>query len=179
MVKLCEAAAQRRMPIFLYGGAPEVAAELSKVLTEKIPNLKIAGAISPPFAARDDNDPTLRAEIEQINSSGAKLVFVALGAPKQELFMHRYASRIAPVQVGVGAAFNFHAGKVPQAPTWMQDRGLEWLYRFCAEPRRLWSRYLFYNPYFIVRLGLQRIGLDGPSRELARQNAPDAQEKHA
>jgi N-acetylglucosaminyldiphosphoundecaprenol N-acetyl-beta-D-mannosaminyltransferase len=171
MLKLCEAAAQKGLPVFLYGGAPEVAAELSKVLAQRFPALKLAGAISPPFQPRADDDPTLRAEIEQMNSSGAKIVFVALGAPKQELFMQRHAARIAPVQIGVGAAFNFHAGKISQAPGWMQDSGLEWMYRFCAEPRRLWSRYLFYNPYFVVRLGLQKLGLDGPSREMARQES--------
>ncbi|HYF50304.1 MAG TPA: WecB/TagA/CpsF family glycosyltransferase [Planctomycetota bacterium] len=171
MLKLCEAAAHKGIAIFLYGGTPDVASQLSEALTSRIAGLKIAGAISPPFQARADDDPTLLAEIQQMNSSGAKLVFVALGAPKQELFMHRHAARIAPLMVGVGAAFNFHAGKVPQAPPWMQDRGLEWLYRFCAEPRRLWSRYLFYNPYFIARLMLQRIGLDGPSRELVREMA--------
>ena len=82
--------------------------------------------------------------------------------------MARHAARIDPVQIGVGAAFNFHAGRVPQAPAWMQDRGLEWLFRFCSEPRRLWRRYLLYNPYFVARLALQRLGMDGPSRELAR-----------
>ncbi|MGD0093740.1 MAG: WecB/TagA/CpsF family glycosyltransferase, partial [Planctomycetota bacterium] len=82
-----------------------------------------------------------------------------------ERFMHRHAAQLNPVQIGVGAAFDFHSGRVPQAPEWMQQAGLEWFFRFCAEPRRLWKRYLFYNPYFIVRLVLQRLGWDKNSTE--------------
>jgi len=171
MLKVCEAAANAGIGIFLYGGTTDVVTHLNETLQQQFPKLKLLGALAPPFGDRAADDPSLLKEIEQINASGAGIVFVALGAPRQELFMHANAARIKPLQIGVGAAFNFHAGKVPQAPPWMQDRGLEWLYRFCAEPRRLWSRYLFYNPYFIARLMLQRIGLDAPSRNLARQLA--------
>jgi N-acetylglucosaminyldiphosphoundecaprenol N-acetyl-beta-D-mannosaminyltransferase len=171
MLKVCEAAAERGIGIFLYGGTPEVVTHLSEVLKQQLPKLVVSGVLSPPFGDRVTDDPTLLGEIERINASGAGIVFVALGAPRQEVFMHANAARIKPLQIGVGAAFNFHAGNVPQAPGWMQARGLEWLFRFCAEPRRLWSRYLFYNPYFIVRLMLQRLGLDGPSRHLARELA--------
>lgn len=160
MLKLCEAAAEHGLPVYLYGGAPAIAKKLAETLQSGFPKLKIAGVCAPPFGERGDDDPTLRAEIDAINASGAKLVFVALGAPRQEIFMARHASKINAVQVGVGAAFNFHTHTVPQAPAWMQDAGLEWLYRFCAEPRRLWKRYLFYNPYFIARLALQRGGFD-------------------
>jgi N-acetylglucosaminyldiphosphoundecaprenol N-acetyl-beta-D-mannosaminyltransferase len=173
MLRLCEAAAQKKLPIYLYGGNDEVGQHLRDTLKERFRGLNVAGVCSPPFVERADDDASLLKELDAINASGARLVFVALGAPKQELFMARHASRINGVQIGVGAAFNFHAGKVSQAPEWMQEKGLEWLYRFCAEPRRLWSRYLFYNPYFVARLTLQRLGLDGPSRELARTLAAE------
>ena len=165
MLQLCQAAAERGLSIYLYGGAADVAGKLAAVLLGRFPTLRLAGAFSPPYGERSENDVSLLREIENINSSGAHLLFVALGAPKQELFMAKHASRINPVQIGVGAAFDFHSGRVPQAPPWMQDSGLEWLFRFCAEPRRMWRRYLFYNPYFMMRLGLQRMGWDGPSRE--------------
>jgi N-acetylglucosaminyldiphosphoundecaprenol N-acetyl-beta-D-mannosaminyltransferase len=160
MLKLCEAAAQNDLPIYLYGGSTGVAEKLGGIFAQRYPGLKIAGTAVPPFRERSDADSDLRAELDAINASGAKLLFVALGAPKQEFFMARHAARIVPVQIGVGAAFNFHAGIVPQAPAWMQNAGLEWLFRFCAEPRRLWKRYLYYNPYFVTRLALQRLGLD-------------------
>jgi N-acetylglucosaminyldiphosphoundecaprenol N-acetyl-beta-D-mannosaminyltransferase len=169
MLKLCEAAAQQGVGIYLYGGAPQILPLLTDSLLKSIPNLKILGAVSPSFNTRSEEDVSLMAEIEQINTSGAGIVFVALGAPKQELFMHRHATRIRPVQIGVGAAFNFLAGTVSQAPAWIQRMGLEWMYRFCCEPRRLCSRYVLYNPYFLVRLGLQIIGWDRPSRELERE----------
>jgi N-acetylglucosaminyldiphosphoundecaprenol N-acetyl-beta-D-mannosaminyltransferase len=169
MLKLCEAAAKKGLSIYLYGGKTGVPEKLADALKEKIPGLTIVGAYSPPFGDRADDDPTLLNEIQEINDSGAALVFVALGAPKQERFMHRHAARIQPLQIGVGAAFDFHSGSLAQAPGWMQGAGLEWLFRFCAEPRRLWRRYLFYNPYFVVRLFLQKLGLDGASRETNAQ----------
>ncbi|HYG76341.1 MAG TPA: WecB/TagA/CpsF family glycosyltransferase [Planctomycetota bacterium] len=171
MLKLCEAAAERGFPVYLYGGQADVPRHLAEVLCKHYPKLQIAGAYSPPFGERDYNDPGLLAEIDAINKSGARLIFVALGAPRQEIFMARNASRIEGIQLGVGAAFDFHTRRVAQAPEWLQDAGLEWLFRFCCEPRRLWRRYLFYNPYFVARLALQRFGFDEPSRELARRLA--------
>lgn len=165
MLKLCEAAAQKGVSIYLYGGKEGVPEKLADVLRQKIPALKVAGAYSPPFGERADDDPLLQKEIAAINASGAGLVFVAIGAPKQERFMHRHAKKIGPLQIGVGAAFDFHSGSLAQAPAWMQGAGLEWFFRFCAEPRRLWRRYLFYNPYFVIRLLLQKLGLDSASRE--------------
>jgi N-acetylglucosaminyldiphosphoundecaprenol N-acetyl-beta-D-mannosaminyltransferase len=166
MLKLCEAAAQHKLPIYLYGGAPQAVEKLAEVLGSRYAGLKIAGYYSPPFAERAADDPALLKELDTINRSGARLLFVSLGAPKQEWFMHTHAARIDALQLGVGAAFDFHSGRVPQAPEWMQDAGLEWLFRFCAEPRRLWRRYFFYNPYFVARLALQRLGMDSPSNEL-------------
>jgi len=171
MLLLCQAAAERGIPIYLYGGKADVPEHLSTVLTQRFPKLKVVGAVSPPFGNRADDDPVLMNEIEAINASGARLVFVALGAPKQEIFMARNQQRIRGIQLGVGAAFDFHTQRIAQAPAWVQDAGLEWLFRFCAEPRRLWWRYLFYNPYFVARLALQRVGCDGPSRALAAHAA--------
>jgi N-acetylglucosaminyldiphosphoundecaprenol N-acetyl-beta-D-mannosaminyltransferase len=171
MLKLCERAAQRKIPIYLYGGAPQVVEKLAGALTQRYAGLQIAGQYSPPFGERSPEDPALLKEIEAINANGAKLVFISLGAPKQEWFMYNQCARIHALQIGVGAAFDFHSGRVPQAPEWMQDAGLEWLFRFCAEPRRLWRRYLFYNPYFVARLTLQRMGLDGPSNALRGQGS--------
>jgi N-acetylglucosaminyldiphosphoundecaprenol N-acetyl-beta-D-mannosaminyltransferase len=168
MLKLCEAAAARGLPIYLYGGKEGVVENLANALTTRYPGLNVAGTYSPPFSDRAEDDATLQKELSAINASGCRLVFISLGAPKQEWFMHRYAARLEPVQIGVGAAFDFHTGRVAQAPEWMQDAGLEWLFRFCAEPHRLWQRYLFYNPYFMARLMLQWLGLDGPSRELTK-----------
>ena len=91
--------------------------------------------------------------------------------------MGRFAAQINPIQIGVGAAFDFHTARVAQAPDWMQGAGLEWLFRFCAEPRRLWRRYLFYNPYFVARLTLQWMGLDGPSNQLRHAMAQDTNGK--
>jgi len=166
MLKLCEAAAAQGRSVYLYGGKTGVPEKLAECLVAKIPALKIAGTFSPPFGDRSPDDPALLAEIDAINRSGASLVFVALGAPRQERFMRQNAARIDALQIGVGAAFDFHSGNLAQAPGWMQDSGLEWLFRFCAEPTRLWRRYLFYNPYFVARLLLQWAGLDGPSREV-------------
>ena len=168
MLKLCAAAAQQGLPIYLYGGAPDVALRLSEILQSGFPQLKIAGVCAPPFGQRAPDDAGLRAELDAINASGARLVFVALGAPRQEYFMARHADEIVPVQIGVGAAFNFHAREMSQAPAWMQNAGFEWLYRFCSEPRRLWKRYLFYNPYFVARLALQRGGLDSVAKSEKR-----------
>jgi N-acetylglucosaminyldiphosphoundecaprenol N-acetyl-beta-D-mannosaminyltransferase len=162
MLRLCELAAERRLPVYLYGGAEGVAPRLADVLRQRWPKLQVAGTCTPPFADRAEDDASLQQEIAAINASGARLLFVALGAPKQERFMHRHAHAINPVQIGVGAAFDFHSGRVPQAPPWMQDAGLEWFHRFCSEPRRLWKRYLFYNPYFVASLALQRLGLGAP-----------------
>ncbi|HLX62518.1 MAG TPA: WecB/TagA/CpsF family glycosyltransferase [Planctomycetota bacterium] len=173
MLHLCAAAAQRGVPIYLYGGAPSVPEKLAEILKQGLPQIQIAGVCAPPFGDRAENDPQLLREIDAINSSGARLIFVALGAPKQEFFMAHYSEKIVPVQIGVGAAFNFHTGTVRQAPAWMQGAGLEWLYRFCVEPRRLWKRYLLYNPYFLARLALQRAGLDAAAKNDERTECPN------
>lgn len=149
-LRLCHAAARRGMPIYLYGGSPRVIARLSDNLRRECPGLVIAGAESPPFRALTPEED--RAVVERINASGASLVFIGLGCPKQDIFAAAHRDRIRGVQVCVGAAFDFHAGEKKIAPIWMQRRGLEWLFRLWQEPRRLWRRYLTTNSIFVCRV---------------------------
>lgn len=154
MLKLCDAAAARGLPVYLYGGRAGVPERVREVLTAARPKLVVAGTCSPPFGPREPAAEA--ADLARIRESGARLVFVGLGAPKQERWAARAARELPAVLVAVGAAFDFHAGCVKQAPAWMQRCGLEWFYRLCREPRRLWRRYLFTNPYFVCKLFAQR-----------------------
>lgn len=150
MAAFCARAARLETPMYLYGGRTPEALELLGVrLRERFPGLQIVGGFSPPF--RELTEEEERDVIDEIDSSGAAVVWVGTGQPKQERWMARMRPRLAaPLLVGVGAAFDFHAGLVPQAPGWMQRNGLEWVYRLSREPRRLWRRYARYNPLFIV-----------------------------
>jgi N-acetylglucosaminyldiphosphoundecaprenol N-acetyl-beta-D-mannosaminyltransferase len=143
---LCEAAAREKIPIYLYGGTADVLAKLTFNLATWFPELQIAGAHAPPFRpltpAEDDH------VVRRINDSGAGLVFVGIGSPRQEIFAFEHKHAIRAVQLCVGAAFDFHAGVKKMAPPWMQKRGLEWLFRLCSEPGRLWKRYLVTNSAF-------------------------------
>lgn len=158
MLACCERSIETGTSHFFYGGARGVPQLLAQKLTERFPGLKVAGCYSPPFRPLT---PAEDAEVvRMINDSGADVVWVGLGAPKQERWMAQHAGRIkAPVMVGVGAAFPFHTGTVKQAPKWMQKSGLEWLFRLCVEPRRLWRRYLLNNPLFILLTLCQLTGL--------------------
>ena len=148
-----EQAAARGEPVFLYGGSPSTLAALQDRLERAFPHLPIAGAVSPPFRSLDSNED--EAIVERINASGARTVWVGLGCPKQELWMRAHLGRIRPVMLGVGAAFDFHAGCVARAPRWMRGAGLEWLHRLLQEPRRLWRRYLHTNAAFVVASAAQ------------------------
>lgn len=156
MERLCEVAEREGIAVYLLGGSPHGVATLSCELAVRFPRLVIAGSCSPPF--REFTSEDNRGMIEAINASGAQMVFVGLGCPKQELWMARHKADVHAVMLGVGAAFDFHAGLKPRAPSWMQSRGLEWLHRLCSEPRRLWSRYLFTNSYFLVAAAAQLAG---------------------
>jgi N-acetylglucosaminyldiphosphoundecaprenol N-acetyl-beta-D-mannosaminyltransferase len=155
MLRFCARAAAEGIPMYLYGGRDNAALELLKArLRARFPELEIAGGYSPPFRA------LTAAEEEQvvadIETSGAQVVWVGTGQPKQERWMHEMRPRLrTPLLVGVGAAFDFHAGLVPQAPRWMQRNGLEWVYRLAREPRRLWRRYARYNPRFVAAFARQ------------------------
>lgn len=146
-ISLCRLAEQRNFPIALYGGSQETVLKLESFLNENFPGLTISLAISPPF--RDLTEDEELAMKDRLNSSGARILFVALGCPKQEKWMASHESSLNPVMVGVGAAFDFYAGTIPVAPEWMRNAGLEWLFRLLSEPSRLWKRYLWNNPRFI------------------------------
>jgi N-acetylglucosaminyldiphosphoundecaprenol N-acetyl-beta-D-mannosaminyltransferase len=155
MARFCARAARTGTPMYLYGGrTPEALELLERRLRERFPGLRIAGGFSPPFRALSTEEE--ESVIAAIDSSGAQVVWVGTGQPKQEKWMLRMRPRLsAPLLVGVGAAFDFHAGLVSQAPGWMQRGGLEWAYRLSREPRRLWRRYARYNPRFVVGFARQ------------------------
>ena len=143
------AAAQTGQRFYLYGGRNQGAlVQLALNLRQRYPGVKIVGGYSPPH--RPLTVEEREAVAEEINHSRADVVWVGIGVPKQEKWMAQMRPMLeTPVLVGVGAAFDFHAGLVPQAPPWMQEAGLEWAYRLAHEPRRLWRRYLRYNPRFV------------------------------
>lgn len=141
---------------FLLGGTEATLTKLTHGLASKLDGVIIAGTFSPPFASLDEMD--IPAMVAAIARSGAEVIWLGLGMPKQELLMHRIRGQLpGRALVGVGAAFDFHAGNVPQAPEWMQRRGLEWAYRLSHEPRRLFGRYFWNNPAFLVWFGWERV----------------------
>jgi N-acetylglucosaminyldiphosphoundecaprenol N-acetyl-beta-D-mannosaminyltransferase len=150
MARYCERAALTGARIFLYGGRNQGAlVQLALNLRTRYPGLNIVGGYAPPFRPLTDEEEDF--VLDEINRSKADVVFVGIGVPKQEKWMAAMRGRLrTPVLVGVGAAFDFHAGLVPQAPNWMQSMGLEWAYRLAQEPGRLWRRYLRYNPRFVA-----------------------------
>lgn len=151
MLKLCALAAQRGWRSFFYGGKPGVAQLLAQRLAARFPGMVVAGVYSPPFGELTPEQDT--GVVEQINTAGPDIVWVGLGTPKQERWMAAHTGRVlAPALIGVGAAFDIHAGLSPQAPRWIRHSGTEWLYRLAHEPRRLWRRYLCNNPAFLIAL---------------------------
>ena len=150
MARYCQRAAAADTRMFLYGGRNQGAlAQLARNLRLRYPGLQIVGGYAPPFRALTAEEQD--AIVAEINGSRADVVWVGIGVPKQEKWMAAMRPRLeAPVLVGVGAAFDFHAGLVPQAPGWIQSAGLEWAFRTAQEPRRLWRRYARYNPRFMV-----------------------------
>ena len=155
-LRLIEAAAMQEISVGFYGGTVETLAQLTNLFKEKHPNLQIKYSYSPPFRplTTDEDESVILA----MNASGAKILFVGLGCPKQERWMASHRGRIQVVMLGVGAAFDIHAGQKPQAPAWMQRVALEWLFRLGSEPRRLWRRYLLHNPRFFVLALMQLFG---------------------
>lgn len=158
MYLVCDFTREKNYTHFLYGGAEGVAPELKRRLEEKFPGLKIVGTYTPPFRPLEAAE---EAELTRtINALQPDIVWVGLSTPKQEKFMARFRPRLdVTLMFGVGAAFDFHAGRVRQAPRWMQRSGLEWFFRLCSEPRRLWRRYLTNNPRFVFRIACQFLGL--------------------
>jgi len=156
MLAVCEAGIAMGMRHCLYGGTPDVLEKLAQNLEARFPGIRIVESMSPPFRPLTDTEQSDM--VERINAARPDVVWVGLGTPKQDLWMGCFRSRLdAPVLIAVGAAFDFHAGKMPQAPRWMQRAGLEWLFRLCKEPRRLWRRYVLGNPRFLWLLWRQRM----------------------
>lgn len=148
MLRLCQEAAGRGYRLFLYGGTEESLQALVGRLMARFPTLEIADTYAPPFRPLTAAEDEL--VIGRIRQSGADLVLVGISTPKQERWMFAHREHLPGVVLaGVGAAFDFHAGRVRQAPAWMQKHGLEWLFRLFAEPRRLWRRYILVTPRFL------------------------------
>lgn len=160
MLALCEQAAKEGHKIFLYGGRDEVLGILQRNLIAKFPGLQFAGAYAPPFRPLTPEED--KAVVKQINESGANIVFVGIGSPKQERWMMDHRDKLPGViMLSVGAAFDFHAGRVKQAPGWMRRSGLEWFFRLLMEPKRLWKRYiltqLFLPMWFLELIGIRLV----------------------
>lgn len=164
---VCERAAAEQQPIYLYGSRPETLDALRHNLLSKFPSLQIAGAEPSKFRRATIEDS--RAIDNRIRSSGASIVFVGLGCPRQEVFTYEHTSALSCPVIAVGAAFDYHAGTLPLPPPWMQRAGLEWLFRLSAEPLKLWRRYLLLNPLYCLLVFGQMIGL---SRCYGRERVP-------
>ncbi|WP_245995129.1 WecB/TagA/CpsF family glycosyltransferase [Inmirania thermothiophila] len=153
MPAICAAAAAEGVGVGFFGGRSEVLDRLVARVRERFPGLEIPYAWSPPF--RELSSEEDEREVRRINDSGAGILFVGLGCPKQEWWMARHRGRVRAVMLGVGAAFDFHAGTVRRAPRWMREAGLEWVHRLVQEPRRLWRRYLRHNLRFAALAAAQ------------------------
>ena len=155
MARACARAAESGRRFYLYGGRDQGALfQLALNLRQRFPGIKIVGGYSPPH--RPLTPEERGAIVEEINHSRPDVVWVGIGVPKQEKWMAEMRPLLeAPVLIGVGAAFDFHAGLVRQAPPWIQDAGLEWAFRLAHEPRRLWRRYSRYNPRFLAAFAVQ------------------------
>ncbi len=152
-LKVCEEAARAGLPVYLYGSRPVVLEKLRNNLVEKFPELIIAG--SRPSLFRRSTDTEKKSITKEIRRSGARIVLVGLGCPRQEVWVYEYADLLSIPALAVGAAFDFHAGLLSEAPAILQKFGLEWVYRMIQEPRRLWRRYVFLNPAFLAMLFAQ------------------------
>ena len=150
-------AADAGIPVGFYGSTPDVLAKIRAVLSEKFPHLHVAYGHAPPFSEHTSGEDGRAVAL--INASGARILFVGLGTPKQDYWMAGHRGKVQAVMLGVGAAFDFLAGTKPQAPRWMMRIGMEWFFRLITEPRRLWKRYLRDNPRFVVLFALQLLGV--------------------
>lgn len=158
MLAVCEAGRAVGLRHYLFGGVEGVAEQLRAKLVARFPGLEIVGTFTPPF--RELTKEEFAAMQAEVARARPDVIWVGLGTPKQEKFMARYWRELdAALLIGVGAAFDFHSGRVRQAPRWMQRSGLEWLFRLCTEPRRLGPRYLKTNPLFVLRVLAQKIRL--------------------
>lgn len=151
MLQACRHGVELGWRHFFYGGATGIAEELARSLRDRFPGLQVAGTMSPPFRilTQDEKQRTL----EELKAASPDIVWVGLGCPKQEVWMHENAPALPGTMViGVGAAFDFHSNTIPRAPAWMRDHALEWLHRLSSEPTRLWRRYLLLGPEFMLKV---------------------------
>jgi exopolysaccharide biosynthesis WecB/TagA/CpsF family protein len=172
MLETCRAAAENGLPIFLFGSDEATLGRLTTRLAEKFPGLRIAGVRPSKFRRLDASE--WGELVAEIRDSGARVLFVGLGCPRQEIFAYEIRDAVSMPTLAVGAAFSFHSGQLPQAPPKMQRLGLEWLYRLAQEPRRLWRRYLLLNPAYASLLTLQKLGL----RRVSTDAANPPQQRH-
>jgi len=158
MLEVCKWSEKSGARHFFYGGADGVACLLAQKLKAKFPKMEIAGTFTPPFRALSDGE--FRDLRRTISNTQPDILWVGLSTPKQEKFMAEFLPKLdATLMIGVGAAFDFHSGRMRQAPRWMQRSGLEWFYRLCSEPRRLAKRYFKNNPLFALKIAGQLCGL--------------------
>ncbi|MEQ8790493.1 MAG: WecB/TagA/CpsF family glycosyltransferase [Pirellulaceae bacterium] len=157
MLEICRRAAGDGLPVLFYGGSADLLEALTERLLERFPGLQIAGAMPSQFRRLTpaERDRT----VAEIRATEAAITFVGLGCPRQEVFAYEFRRALSMPLIAVGAAFAFHAGRLPQAPDYLQRRGLEWFYRLVQEPNRLWRRYLLLNPLYLSLLSLQLTGL--------------------
>lgn len=156
-LRLCEAAAEEKVPIYLFGATEDMLDQFAQKLGERFDGLNIVGKRASAFR---QISPEERDELaSEINASGAQMCFVGLGCPRQEIFAYEMREHLSMPLIAVGAAFAFHAGVLEQAPPWMQNAGLEWLFRLTREPGRLWRRYVYLNPAYLSLLAMQKLGL--------------------
>lgn len=170
MLRCCARAAADDLPIYLYGSTPDVLAPLQANLERRFPGLQVVGTAPSRFGIADSD--AQREIAESIRSSGARMVFVGLGCPRQEIFTWAMRDQVGLPMLAVGAAFDFHAGLAEEAPAWMQRHGLQWLHRLADDPRRLWRRYLLLNPEYLARVALQLLRIR--RAEPAAASAPTA-----
>ena len=165
-LEVCRQAEEAGLPVGLYGSSPDALEGLRSFLSRRYPKLVIAFSVSPPYRAlTPDEDEEMT---QAVHASGARILFVSLGCPKQERWMMERRGKLPCVMLGAGAAFDFLAGTVPQAPGWMQRAGLEWIHRLASDPRRLWKRYLKHNPRFVALFAAQWVR----GRWQSERNAP-------
>jgi hypothetical protein len=157
MLEVCRRAERMSLPVLLYGGTSDLLAALQQRLLSMFPDLEITGAMPSRFRRLTpaERDRT----VDEIRATGAAITFVGLGCPRQEVWAYEFRRALSMPLIAVGAAFAFHAGRLPQAPDYLQRRGLEWFYRLTKEPTRLWRRSLLLNPLYVSLVSLQLAGL--------------------
>jgi N-acetylglucosaminyldiphosphoundecaprenol N-acetyl-beta-D-mannosaminyltransferase len=158
MLSVCQRTASRGVRHFFFGGAPGIPEKLTETLRSRFPGLNVVGTYSPPFRPlRPEEEEEI---VEMINAAAPDVLWVGLSTPKQEKWMHAHRDHLrVPVLVGVGAGFDINSGMKQQAPVWMREHGLEWLFRLFQEPRRLWRRYILYGSEFVFYVALDLLGL--------------------